>query len=88
MLLPSVDGGQFVILTEHGNRKDIARTYGLPADPRAANARLIAAAPELLEALQMMLKGTQSDCGRICMPSDKAVIAAFGAIAKATGDQA
>lgn len=51
MVLPSVDRGQFCILTEHGNRIDIAVTYGSSAVPREANAKLIAAAPELLEAL-------------------------------------
>jgi hypothetical protein len=53
-----------------------------------ADARLIAAAPDLLEALRLMLRGTQADCGRVCMPNDDAVRAAFAAIAKATGSPA
>jgi hypothetical protein len=51
MVLPSVRCGQFAILTEHGPRKDIACTYGFQGDPREANARLIAASPELLAVL-------------------------------------
>jgi hypothetical protein len=54
MVLPSVQTGQFAILTQHGPRKDIACTYGFPHDPREANARLIAAAPELLAACTAM----------------------------------
>lgn len=50
-----------------------------------ANARLIAAAPELLAALKLMLKGTDEDCGRIQCPHKSAVTAAFSAIAKAEG---
>lgn len=48
MVLPSVTPTQFAILTENGPRKDIACTYGFEGDPREANARLIAAAPDLL----------------------------------------
>lgn len=67
--------------------------YGVDEPPgRGAlyreEALLVAAAPELLEALRLMLRGTQADCGRICMPNDEAVRAAFAAIAKATGAQA
>lgn len=56
MVLPSVDRGQFCILTEHGNRIDIAVTYGFDATPREANARLIAAAPDLLAACKAMVE--------------------------------
>lgn len=83
MVLPSVQDGQFCILTEHGPRKDIARTYGFPGDPREANARLIAAAPELLEALQALVQRCEFDG----IPNDSlpAVEAARGAVARALG---
>lgn len=54
MFLASVVPGQFVICNEHGPRVDVALTYGFEHTPREANARLIAAAPELLEALQAL----------------------------------
>lgn len=70
---------------EHGA---ICEVYGVADGSVAhANARLIAAAPELLEALKLMLAGTQKDCGKVCMPGDNAVRSAFAAIAKATGGQ-
>jgi hypothetical protein len=53
-----------------------------------ANACLIAAAPDLMAALYMMLEGSQADCGCVRLPSDKAVKAAFAAIAKATKETA
>jgi hypothetical protein len=56
MVLPSVSEGQFAILTEHGPRQDVACTYGWESTPREANARLIAAAPDLLEALIEMAR--------------------------------
>lgn len=56
MVLPSVVESQFVILTEHGIRQDIALTYGFEATPREANARLIASAPELLTWLRLFIK--------------------------------
>jgi hypothetical protein len=52
------------------------------------DACLIAAAPELLEALLMMTEGTHADGGQITMPRTGAVRAAFDAIAKATGEKA
>lgn len=48
-----------------------------------ANARLIAAAPELMEACKQMLKWI--DCG--CDPSGKSLASARAAIAKAEGRQ-
>jgi hypothetical protein len=50
-----------------------------------ANARLIAAAPDLLEALKLLLEDTQHkthDCGDACCP----VGIARAALAKATGN--
>lgn len=82
MVLPSVENGQFCILTEHGNRVDIAVTYGFERQPREANARLISSAPELLEALKACL-----DKGSRWHPCDPVVIAARAAIAKAEGQQ-
>ncbi len=55
MFLPDGERGQFVILTKLGHRLDIAETYGWPSTPREANARLIAAAPDLLAAAQRAL---------------------------------
>lgn len=56
MFLASVVPGQFVICNERGHRVDVALTYGFDHTPREANARLIAAAPELLEALRDVLR--------------------------------
>ena len=52
-------------------------------DEDVANARLIAAAPDLLEAL----KGMFGECGAVGSPSIWAMEAARLAIAKATGNQ-
>lgn len=83
MVLPSVDRGQFVILTEHGNRIDIAVTYGFDATPRAANARLIAAAPDLLDFAKEFVEAWQSG-----MAGDSYLLRIANAvIAKATGEQ-
>ena len=56
-----------------------AHFYGVPGDPMA-NARLIAAAPELLAALQLLVRGDgqPDECAR-------AMRAARAAIARATG---
>jgi len=51
-------------------------------DPTAANARLIAAAPELLEALLTLLTTSDNGYG---VPTDHAWEMAEAAIAKATG---
>jgi hypothetical protein len=78
MVLPNHERGQFVILTARGERLDIAETYGWPSTPREANARLIAAAPELLWALQQVL---------ISAGHEDAKDIARRAIAKAEGKQ-
>ncbi len=56
-----------------------------------ANARLIAAAPQLLEALQGLLRNhvqlvSCGDCGNWDVEAEAEVIAARAAIAAATGD--
>jgi hypothetical protein len=62
---------------------------GRTTERAKADARLIAAAPELLEALAALMKGSEYSgdgrWGRIVMPSDAAMTAARAAIAKATG---
>lgn len=47
MVLPVPEREQFVVLTANGPRLDIAETYGWPDTPREANAKLIAAAPDM-----------------------------------------
>lgn len=74
----------------------IARCYAIPCEDeperyngeRAANARLIAAAPELLAALRLFLERYVSlvncgDCGNWDPETDEEVIQARAAIAKA-----
>ena len=73
------DGGQVAIMTNlKGQFGMLGRRSG---DEVAANARLIAAAPELLEALKEMRDWYQKYIG---LPA----CAANAAIAKATGEQA
>ena len=80
--------GQFIYgIDERAKGRRFIAEVDLNYDGAEANARLIAAAPELLAALRLMLAGTQEDCGKICMPSENAVRSAFAAIAKATGEQ-
>jgi hypothetical protein len=84
------------IIFSNGGEGSVATVYGLPmhtkleeVDPKyaegMANARLIAAAPEMFAALLMMTEGTHADGGQITMPRTGAVRAAFDALAKATG---
>jgi hypothetical protein len=54
----------------------------------SANARLIAAAPELLEALRVMVDTFIDASGSHCWVEDSAMIRANEAIAKATGSAA
>lgn len=85
MVLPSVQNGQFAILTKHGPRKDIACTYGFPGDPREANARLIAAAPEML-ALLRRFKSFPFEGHEFAYPPDS-LQELNHIITKATGEQ-
>lgn len=57
---------------------------GLPLNQRIANARLIAAAPDLLEALKAMLSLARRDAPQL---AGKTMGYAEAAIAKATGEQ-
>jgi hypothetical protein len=67
MVLPANERGQFVILTEHGPRLDIAETYGWPDTPRAANARLIAEAPAQAVVLRLLQLGlARFEPGEFC----------------------
>ncbi|WP_051439464.1 hypothetical protein [Bordetella petrii] len=84
MVLPSVVPTQFAILTEHGVRQDVAVTYGFDHTPREANARLIAAAPELLEALEEFVHPYSSET----LTEGERLEKARAAIAKAKGEQA
>jgi hypothetical protein len=66
-------------------------TFPESRDERRSNARLIAAAPELLDALKAMLKMycelvNSGDCGDWSPEEDEEVIAARAAIAKAEGE--
>ena len=86
------DGGQVAIMTNlKGQFGMLGRRSG---DEVAANARLIAAAPELLEALRGMMDAYADLCDDVT-PSYQTyerrkarVDAARAAIAKATGEQA
>jgi len=71
-----------------GGEKDIASVFLTVNDEDEANARLIAAAPELLEALQAIVKSLvdQDDEGMI--EHAQQMIDARVAIAKATGGEA
>ena len=78
----------------HQTWRGLARAYGcedMPAEGTAvmlANARLIAAAPELLEALEQMVSVFLDTEGRHGESENDAMDAARAAIAKATGEQA
>jgi len=67
-----------------GGEKDIASVFLTVNDEDEANARLIAAAPELLEALKDMLDGHEDACTGY---GEGAADKARAAIAKATGGE-
>lgn len=68
-----------------GGEKDIASVFLTVNDEDEANARLIAAAPDLLEALKDMLDGHEDACTGY---GEGAADKARAAIAKATGGEA
>ncbi len=53
----------------------IAASMGIRGDEGAANARLIAAAPELLEACQALLASHRPGVGQCCKASDLGIAA-------------
>lgn len=76
----SIDGqecgsGRQAIACVHGESKRGAKAY---AEMFEANARLIAAAPELLEALQVMLDAAQHDITTECDIARAAIAKAIG----------
>ena len=76
--MPGTDAGEFVVCTDksRGKRRTIAHVYD------DANARLIAAAPELLEACEAFLEAQDSPAPRDLLTL--AAIRASNAVAKAT----
>lgn len=70
--------GQFTSL-------EIATMYLMDEDEQQANARLIAAAPELLDALQGLVKELSDSDDEGLIENAEPMIAARAAIAKATG---
>ncbi len=81
------------VYAPHGQttRSDLAtvKLYGTGADAAIdeaeANARLIAAAPEMLEALRWAIPALVNHTGRGCKITDEAFARIEAAIAKATG---
>ena len=77
--------------TKHGSLRPICEAYdktgAMNPDEIAANARLIAAAPELLEALMLAESVYRQNCVNEGEPSS-VLDAMQAAIAKATGEQA
>lgn len=75
-----------VVVVNGGDDEMVCECYEGRLEERMANARLIAAAPDLLEALRSMLTN--------CHDADrddairKAVVASHAAISKATGEKA
>ena len=65
----------------------IAETFGAPkGDLSQVNARLIAAAPEMAEALAKLLIRYRIDAGEECYQDDPASVAARAALRKARGE--
>lgn len=82
----NLGNGDIVAQSENycGGEKDIASVFLTSNDEDEANANLIAAAPELLEALKDMLDGHEDACTGY---GEGAADKARAAIAKATGSQ-
>ena len=68
-----------------GERVACITAYSRRTPKQKANARLIAAAPELLEALRGLLNAPDPDEVEDATPRFRAVMKAHAAIAKATG---
>jgi hypothetical protein len=80
---PTIAGGCDILAGRIGERVVVARAADnslLPIDECAANARLIVAAPELLEALEGLLNALHSHT------THPAIKSARAAIAKAKGE--
>ena len=92
----TVYGQDRVHTTATGDRLTISQSVAsvLPAPDREANARLIASAPDLLEALDWLLASIEADPASERYPGDReerlelARASARAAIAKATGPDA
>lgn len=83
------DGKRIIVgegLVEGPNGYDVAEVYSddCPRAVAEANARLIAASPDLLEACKALLASHRPGVGQCCAASDLGI----AAIAKATGDGA
>ena len=85
---------QSIYAADGDGRRLIAECHAGHKEERAANARLIAAAPDLLEALQEMVAGDAEaieDAKRLGVPFPDEMLAAYhkarAAIARATGEQ-
>lgn len=68
--------------------KTVARIYHSVPEEDLPNARLIAAAPDLLDALKLMVEQFTKGSGHSTLKDSEARIKAHAAIAKATGEQA
>lgn len=86
------DRGGYICHTRPAQRyPDQDERFEKETQERAANKRLIAAAPDLLEACQAIIKydeGDPDDCAALMLDYASAVEAARAAIGKATGDAA
>ena len=88
---PAEGGDWFWIMAQpnpamRGFTKEIGTVSGSQADPmQAANARLIAAAPDLLEALEAFIAG--ADAGHVSVEVDRTARAAIAKARAAQGEQ-
>ena len=87
--IPFIEHKTIAVFSDGARQGDVAyMQHGLWGDHQAlANARLIASAPDLLEALREMLAVYGND-GHFHAPALRATRAARAAIAKATGEAA
>ena len=78
-VIEAQDGEDFICVAVAGNPEAACRQRDL------ANARLIAAAPDLLEALRNLVGGIDASARGAVLRDAREMIAARAAIAKATG---